>query len=109
MNQFFHRLYLSVYFVNIGSRDEFDWMSLKDFLKETLDLGRDDVFKVLEFFPRFLQARPVADDSNRFLTLAVVVLDAALDLFDGQLNLFIAQPRINAVSSFIRGVVVDVR
>jgi ATP-dependent RNA helicase DeaD len=34
------------YFVNIGSRDEFDWMSLKDFLKETLDLGRDDVFKV---------------------------------------------------------------
>jgi ATP-dependent RNA helicase DeaD len=34
------------YFINIGSRDEFDWMSLKDFLKETLDLGRDDVFKV---------------------------------------------------------------
>ncbi|RZK07592.1 MAG: DEAD/DEAH box helicase [Flavobacterium sp.] len=34
------------YFVNIGSRDNFDWMSLKDFLKETLDLGRDDVYKV---------------------------------------------------------------
>ncbi|AIG34997.1 DEAD/DEAH box helicase [Flavobacterium psychrophilum] len=34
------------YFVNIGSRDDFDWMQLKDFLKETLDLGRDDVFKV---------------------------------------------------------------
>ena len=34
------------YFVNIGSRDNFDWMTLKDFLKETLDLGRDDVFKV---------------------------------------------------------------
>ncbi|PZQ79845.1 MAG: ATP-dependent RNA helicase, partial [Flavobacterium johnsoniae] len=34
------------YFVNIGSRDNFDWMSLKDFLKETLELGRDDVFKV---------------------------------------------------------------
>jgi ATP-dependent RNA helicase DeaD len=34
------------YFVNIGSRDEFDWMKLKDYLKETLDLGRDDVFKV---------------------------------------------------------------
>jgi hypothetical protein len=32
--------------VNIGSRDNFDWMSLKDYLKETLDLGRDDVFKV---------------------------------------------------------------
>jgi ATP-dependent RNA helicase DeaD len=36
------------YFVNIGSRDNFDWMSLKDYLKETLDLGRDDVFKVEE-------------------------------------------------------------
>jgi ATP-dependent RNA helicase DeaD len=34
------------YFVNIGSRDDFDWMQLKDFLKEILDLGRDDVFKV---------------------------------------------------------------
>ncbi|CAM4034215.1 ATP-dependent RNA helicase [Flavobacterium branchiophilum NBRC 15030 = ATCC 35035] len=34
------------YFVNIGSRDNFDWMTLKDWLKETLDLGRDDVFKV---------------------------------------------------------------
>jgi ATP-dependent RNA helicase DeaD len=34
------------YFVNIGARDDFDWMQLKDFIKETLDLGRDDVFKV---------------------------------------------------------------
>ncbi|UOX33749.1 DEAD/DEAH box helicase [Flavobacterium sediminilitoris] len=34
------------FFINIGSRDNFDWMSLKDFLKDTLDLGRDDVFKV---------------------------------------------------------------
>ncbi|MEC4048292.1 DEAD/DEAH box helicase [Flavobacterium sp. SUN046] len=34
------------YFINIGTRDDFDWMQLKDFLKETLDLGRDDVFKV---------------------------------------------------------------
>ncbi len=34
------------YFVNIGSRDNFDWMTLKDYLKETLELGRDDVYKV---------------------------------------------------------------
>ncbi len=34
------------YFLNLGSRDNFDWMSLKDFLRETLDLGRDDLFKV---------------------------------------------------------------
>ncbi len=34
------------YFVNIGSRDDFDWMSLKDFLRDTLDLGKEDVYKV---------------------------------------------------------------
>ena len=34
------------YFINIGTRDDFDWMKLKDFLREALDLGRDDVFKV---------------------------------------------------------------
>jgi ATP-dependent RNA helicase DeaD len=34
------------YFVNIGSRDNFDWMQLKDFLRDTLELGREDVYKV---------------------------------------------------------------
>ncbi|WP_430613089.1 DEAD/DEAH box helicase [Flavobacterium sp. JP2137] len=34
------------FFVNLGTRDDFDWMSLKDFLRETLDLGKDDLFKV---------------------------------------------------------------
>ncbi len=34
------------YFINIGTRDNFNWMDLKDFLRETLELGRDDVFKV---------------------------------------------------------------
>ena len=34
------------YFINVGSKDDFDWMKLKDFLKEQLELGRDDVFKV---------------------------------------------------------------
>lgn len=34
------------YFINIGSRDNFDWMNLKDFLRDTLELGRDDVYKV---------------------------------------------------------------
>ena len=34
------------YFINIGERDGYDWKSLKDFLKATLYLGRDDVFKV---------------------------------------------------------------
>ncbi|MGB5821525.1 MAG: DEAD/DEAH box helicase [Saonia sp.] len=34
------------YFINVGEKDDYDWMSLKDFLKDTLDLGRDDVYKV---------------------------------------------------------------
>jgi ATP-dependent RNA helicase DeaD len=34
------------YFINVGSKDGFDWMKMKDFLKEQLELGRDDVFKV---------------------------------------------------------------
>ena len=36
----------SRYFINVGKKDGYDWMSLKDFLKEILELGRDDVFKV---------------------------------------------------------------
>lgn len=34
------------YFVNIGSRDDFNWMTLKDFLRDTLELGKEDVYKV---------------------------------------------------------------
>jgi ATP-dependent RNA helicase DeaD len=34
------------YFINVGKKDGYDWMKLKDFLKEVLELGRDDVFKV---------------------------------------------------------------
>jgi ATP-dependent RNA helicase DeaD len=34
------------YFINVGSKDGYDWMSLKDFLKGVLELGQDDVFKV---------------------------------------------------------------
>ncbi|WP_323789659.1 DEAD/DEAH box helicase [Psychroserpens sp.] len=36
----------SRYFINVGRKDGYDWMKLKDFLKEVLELGRDDVFKV---------------------------------------------------------------
>ena len=34
------------YFINVGSRDGYDWMQLKDFLKAQLNLGRDAIFKV---------------------------------------------------------------
>lgn len=34
------------FFLNLGERDGFDWMSLKDFVRDTVDLGRDDLFKV---------------------------------------------------------------
>lgn len=34
------------YFINVGERDEYDWMSLKDFLRDTLEVGQDDIYKV---------------------------------------------------------------
>ena len=34
------------FFINVGEKDDFDWMSLKDFLKATLDLTRDEVSRV---------------------------------------------------------------
>lgn len=34
------------FFVNLGAKDDLDWMSLKDYLRDTLELGRDDLFKV---------------------------------------------------------------
>lgn len=34
------------YFINIGAKDDFDWMSLKDFLRDLLELGKDAVYKV---------------------------------------------------------------
>jgi ATP-dependent RNA helicase DeaD len=34
------------YFINIGTRDDYDWMTLKDYLRDTLQVGQDDVFKV---------------------------------------------------------------
>jgi ATP-dependent RNA helicase DeaD len=34
------------YFINVGEKDGYDWMSLKDFIRDTVDLGQEDVFKV---------------------------------------------------------------
>lgn len=34
------------FFINVGSKDGYDWMILKDFLKDRLDLGKDAVYKV---------------------------------------------------------------
>lgn len=34
------------FFINVGRKDNFTWMSLKDFLKEQIGLGKDDIFKV---------------------------------------------------------------
>jgi ATP-dependent RNA helicase DeaD len=34
------------FFLNVGNKDDFDWMSLKDMLKEMLNLGKDAVYKV---------------------------------------------------------------
>lgn len=34
------------YFVNIGRKDDLEWMDLKDLVRELTDLGKDDVFHV---------------------------------------------------------------
>lgn len=34
------------YFINIGERDGYDWMSLKDFLRDTLNLEKEDIYNV---------------------------------------------------------------
>jgi ATP-dependent RNA helicase DeaD len=34
------------YFINVGEKDGYDWMSLKDFIRDTVGLQKDDVFKV---------------------------------------------------------------
>ena len=34
------------YFINVGEKDGYNWMTLKDFLKDTLSLGRDAVSRV---------------------------------------------------------------
>jgi ATP-dependent RNA helicase DeaD len=58
------------YFINVGSKDGFDWMSLKDFLKDVLELGRDDVFKVevKESFSFFNTENELKDKILAFFT-----------------------------------------
>lgn len=34
------------FFLNVGAKDDFTWMTLKDFLKDFLNLGKDEVYKV---------------------------------------------------------------
>ncbi len=34
------------YFINVGEKDGYDWMSLKDFLRDTVNIGKDDLFRV---------------------------------------------------------------
>ena len=34
------------FFINVGSRDQYDWTTLKDFVRSYLKLGTDDVFQV---------------------------------------------------------------
>ena len=34
------------YFINVGEKDGYDWMSLKDFVRDTVGLGQDDLFRV---------------------------------------------------------------
>jgi len=58
------------YFINVGKRDGFDWMNLKDFLKEQLNMGRDDIFKVdvMDSFSFFNTEKDNQDKILQFFT-----------------------------------------
>ncbi len=58
------------YFINVGRKDGYDWMRLKDFLKEVLELGRDDVFKVdvKESFSFFTTEKSLQEKVLAFFT-----------------------------------------
>jgi len=58
------------YFINVGRKDGFDWMQLKDFLKDVLQLGRDDVFKVdvMDSFSFFNTDKALQDKILNFFT-----------------------------------------
>lgn len=34
------------YFINVGERDNYDWMSLKDFIRDNVGLDKEDIFRV---------------------------------------------------------------
>ena len=58
------------YFINVGEKDGYDWMTLKDFLRDTLSLGQDDVYKVdaKESFSFFNTEAEHTDQILKFFT-----------------------------------------
>jgi len=56
------------YFINIGEKDGFNWMQLKDFLKENLNLGRDAVSRV-DVKDRFSFFNTHSDDTPKVLSI----------------------------------------
>lgn len=57
------------YFINIGEKDGYDWRSLKDFLRDVMELGKDDFYKV------------DVKDSFSFFNTATEHSEAILDVF----------------------------
>ena len=71
------------YFINVGERDGYDWMSLKDFLRDTLSLEKDDIYKVdtkdsfsffntdSDFMPLILETFQDFKVNDRFINVEV--------------------------------------
>ncbi|UNY97695.1 DEAD/DEAH box helicase [Zhouia spongiae] len=57
------------YFINIGEKDGYDWRTLKDFLRDVMELGRDDIYKV------------DVKDSFSFFNTDAAHSEAILDMF----------------------------
>ena len=58
------------FFINVGSKDDFDWMTLKDFLKEVTGLGQDGIYRV------------DCKDSFSFFNTDTEHLDAVMAVFE---------------------------
>ena len=63
------------FFINVGKKDGYSWQSLKDFLRDTLSLGPDDLFKVdvMESFSFF------NTDKSHLAKVAEVFTDFKVD------------------------------
>jgi ATP-dependent RNA helicase DeaD len=59
------------YFINLGEKDGFDWMSLKDMLRSSIGLGKEDIFHVDVM------------DTFSFFTTDAVMAPLVLETFEG--------------------------
>ena len=61
----------------------------------------EDVFELFDLLPGVVQARTKADNCAGFLSLVIGRLDAGEIASDGQLDLLVTKPQLDAVRNFL--------